>query len=186
MYRAMILFVAITTLAVATTPETAWGKKGKGRRGKNVRPVSYANKKPDAAASKKEAAFSKKLANSILVGRFSIAGSENKKQPQEERYEITKASRFKGSMWIIQARVKYGKVDITVPIPVTVRWAGDTPMISLTNASIPGLGSAFSCRVLFYGDRYAGTWQHGKKGGHMWERLNLKNQPTRKRTPQKR
>ena len=26
-------------------------------------------------------------------------------------------------------------------------------------------------RVFFYGDRYAGTWQHGKVGGHMWGRI---------------
>jgi hypothetical protein len=52
---------------------------------------------------------------------------------------------------------------MTLPIA----WAGDTPMISMTDLAIPGLGT-FTCRVFFYGDRYAGTWQHGKVGGHMW------------------
>ena len=44
-------------------------------------------------------------------------------------------------------------------------------MISVTNLSIPLLGSEFTSRVLFYGDRYAGTWQHGKVGGHMRGRI---------------
>jgi hypothetical protein len=44
-------------------------------------------------------------------------------------------------------------------------------MVSLTNASIPGLGEGFSARVLFHEDRYAGTWQHGKVGGHMFGRI---------------
>ncbi len=26
----------------------------------------------------------------------------------------------------------------------------------------------FTSRVMVYGDRYAGTWQHDKVGGHMW------------------
>jgi hypothetical protein len=26
-------------------------------------------------------------------------------------------------------------------------------------------------RLFFHGDRYAGTWQHGAIGGHMWGRI---------------
>jgi hypothetical protein len=29
----------------------------------------------------------------------------------------------------------------------------------------------FTARVLFYEDRYAGTWQHGKVGGHMFGKI---------------
>ena len=41
-------------------------------------------------------------------------------------------------------------------------------MIQVTDLKIPLVGEGFTARVLFYGDRYAGTWQHGKIGGHMW------------------
>jgi hypothetical protein len=40
----------------------------------------------------------------------------------------------------------------------------------LTDWEIPTLGT-FTCRVLFYGDRYAGPWQHGKVGGLMYGRI---------------
>ena len=41
-------------------------------------------------------------------------------------------------------------------------------MVTLTKATLPGLGEGFSARVLFYEGRYAGTWQHGPVGGHMF------------------
>jgi hypothetical protein len=47
-----------------------------------------------------------------------------------------------------------------------MRWAGDTLMIMMTDTSLPGLGT-FTVRVFFYGDHYAGTWQHGEVGGRM-------------------
>ena len=72
-----------------------------------------------------------------------------------------------GNKWTIVARVKYGKYDLKVPIFLNVDWAGDTPVMSLTNLTIPGLGT-FTSRTMFYGDRYVGTWQHGKVGGHMF------------------
>ena len=46
----------------------------------------------------------------------------------------------------------------------------DTPMISMTDVAIPSMGT-FTVRLVFYGDRYAGTWQHGQVGGHMFGRI---------------
>ena len=41
-------------------------------------------------------------------------------------------------------------------------------MVSITDVSLPGLGEGFSARVLFYDERYAGTWDHGDYGGLMY------------------
>ncbi len=114
-----------------------------------------------------EKAFAEKLTKTTLVGNFSIIGKEGNKP---ERYEISKAEKLEGNLWVITARIKYGDKDVAVPITVKVFWADDTPVISLTNMTIPGLGT-FSSRVLFHGDRYAGTWQHDKVGGHLWGTL---------------
>ena len=38
-----------------------------------------------------------------------------------------------------------------------VKFAGDTPVISLTNFTVPGFGS-FTARVVIYNGAYAGTW----------------------------
>jgi hypothetical protein len=75
-----------------------------------------------------------------------------------------------GDVWLIKARVKYGDKDVTVPMPLEIKWAGDTPIITLTDFTIPGLGT-FTSRVVIYENRYAGTWQHGQVGGHLFGRL---------------
>ena len=54
------------------------------------------------------------------------------------------------------------------PIPVKVEWAGDTPVLTMTDQKIEGMDGQFTVRLLFHGDRYAGTWQHGAAGGHMF------------------
>jgi hypothetical protein len=59
---------------------------------------------------------------------------------------------------------------VKLPVPLEVFWAGDTPVITLTHAAVPGMGT-FTSRVMIYGDRYAGTWQHDKFGGHMWGKI---------------
>ena len=116
-----------------------------------------------------EKAFSERMANSVMVGKFTIDGKDDA-DPKAERYEITSVTKAQGDYWTFLARVKYGKIDTKVPITVKILWAGDTPMVSLTDLTIPGLGT-FTSRVIFYENRYAGTWQHGKVGGHMYGRI---------------
>ena len=112
-----------------------------------------------------EKALSEKLSGATLVGTFTITGKTDGNVPKPERYELQSVSKLKTSKdrWVFVAKIQYGKKKATLPLPITVKvlWAGDTPMVSLTNLTIPGLGT-FSSRVIFDGDRYAGTWQHGK------------------------
>lgn len=130
--------------------------------------------KPALSQEELEKQFSEKMAKSVLVGKFTVDGQENENS-KAERYEIESVTKANGDYWTFLARIKYGKVDTKVPITVKMLWAGDTPMISMTDFTIPGLGT-FTCRVIFYEDRYAGTWQHGKVGGHMYGKIE-KSQP---------
>ena len=115
--------------------------------------------------------FSKRMAKTVLVGAFTIGDRKLDAAPKEERYEITSVKKSSGNIWVFTARVKYLNFDATLPIPIPVEWAADTPVVTLTDAKLPGLGDGFSCRVIFHEDRYAGTWQHGKVGGHMFGRI---------------
>ena len=81
-----------------------------------------------------------------------------------------------GDLWLLKARVKYGDKDVTLPIPLEIKWAGDTPVITMTNMEIPGLGT-FSTRVVLYEGRYAGTWQHGAVGGHLFGKIEKADLP---------
>lgn len=122
-----------------------------------------------ASVSDLERTFIERMSNVALVGHFTVTGREDR-PASPDRYEISSVEKVGQDEWRFNARVKYAKVDVTLPIVVTMRWAGDTPMITMTDLTIPTLGT-FTARVFFYGDRYAGSWQHGQVGGHMFGRI---------------
>jgi hypothetical protein len=75
-----------------------------------------------------------------------------------------------GDLWLFKVRIRYGDHDVTVPLPLTVNWAGKTPVIVVDQLTIPALGT-FDARVVIAGARYAGTWQHGEVGGHLFGKI---------------
>lgn len=123
---------------------------------------------PDRAALEKQ--FAETMTGSVLVGFFTTKSPKESKPPAEERYTITKVTKLQGDIWLFVARVQYGERDVTVPMPLEVKWAGDTPVITLTDFTIPNLGT-YTARVMIYRGQYAGTWSHGEVGGHLWGRI---------------
>ncbi|MFO1020860.1 MAG: hypothetical protein U0903_09215 [Planctomycetales bacterium] len=117
-----------------------------------------------------EQELSKTLSGCQLVGEFTVDGQPRDGNPKTEKYVITSATKLQGDMWLLVSRIQYGKKDLTLPLTLPIVWAGDTPVISLTDLTIPGLGT-FSSRVLIYEGRYVGTWQHGAVGGAMFGRV---------------
>jgi hypothetical protein len=115
----------------------------------------------------REQRFAEQMTGATLIGRFTILGQDAEKMPSEE-YTIAKCEKLpEADMFRFTARIKYGEVDSELPLDLPVLWAGDTPVITLTNLWIPGMGT-FSSRVMIYKDSYAGTWQHDAVGGHMF------------------
>ena len=121
--------------------------------------------KPDQAAL--EQAFVEKLTGAALVGSFSTDGKDGK---AGDKYQIASAKKLQGDTWQIVYKAKIGEQSVDLPIAIKVLWAGDTPVMTLDDFTIPGIGT-FTARVLFHGDRYVGTWQHGDHGGAMWGRV---------------
>ena len=119
----------------------------------------------DRAALEKK--FEQTLSGATLVGHFTLTGKEDAKSRKKERYTISSVKKIKDDLWLFTARVTYGQIDITVPIPLQVKWAGDTPIITLTDLKIPLLGT-YTARVIIYRDKYAGTWSAGDHGGHLF------------------
>jgi hypothetical protein len=128
---------------------------------------------PPAAAdeaAQREEKFRRLVTNVKLTGHFTMDGEPNGK-PQAEEYVITGATKLgNGDAWALTSRIRYGRVDLTVPVPVQVKWAGDTPVITLDKVGVPGLGT-FSARVVLDAGRYAGTWSHDDVGGHLFGRI---------------
>lgn len=125
----------------------------------------------DAAALEEH--FRQSLSGATLVGYFTVG---DRKDLREEKYTIAKVSKIPGGLWLFQVRIQYGKRDVTLPLPLNVQWAGDTPVITLTDLSIPNLGT-YTARVLIYRDQYAGTWSGGDVGGQMFGRVVRDTKP---------
>lgn len=125
-------------------------------------------KVPDQAALDKQ--LETMLNDVTLVGFFTRTDQKDMKNLKEERYTITKVSKIQGDVWLFQVRIQYGGKDATIPLPLEMKWAGDTPMITLTNAPVPGFGT-FTSRVLLYDDHYAGYWSGGGHGGHLFGKI---------------
>lgn len=122
---------------------------------------------PSDAEAKRFKSFETLLTNSKLVGQFTVIGKGDGAGRKEE-YTIESVKKVpNGDFWLFKARIKYGGTDVTIPMPLEVKWAGDTPVITLTETTLPGLGT-FSARVVIHGGQYAGIWKHGEFGGQMF------------------
>ena len=123
----------------------------------------------------RESAFREMMSDVTLVGYFTMNGAENSGKLREEKYTIRQVTKMKGDYWLFFARVEYGGRDVTVPLPLEVKWAADTPIITLTDMKLPKLGT-YTARVVIYRGQYAGTWSGGSHGGQMFGSI-IKNNP---------
>lgn len=136
--------------------------------------------------------FQESMSGVVLIGQYTIVGDDagENAPARKDRYTIQKVTKLANDMWLFQARIQYGNRDVTVPLPLQVKWAGDTPVITVTDLTIPGLGT-YTARVLFYRGQYAGTWSGGDHGGHLWGRIDKlpaespKQDPTKQAPPAK-
>ena len=158
---AAVLGAAIVCQAVGFVAETARGEA------------------PERAALERE--FERALSGVVFRGYYTTAGREQKQGLKEEKYTIAGVRKLEGDKWLFQVRIQYGEHDVSLPLALDVLWAGDTPVITLTDLPVPGLGT-FTARVAVYRGQYAGTWDGGaepdggRHGGHLFGRIEpLKN-----------
>ena len=122
-----------------------------------------------ASLSEVERQFTERMRDVSMVGSFTVAGRDNP-TPRSDRYDIVSVEKVGDNLWRFNARMECCGVNGAIPVVVPMQWNGDTPMITMTDTNLPGLGT-FTVRLFFYGDRYAGTWQHGAVGGTMSGRI---------------
>lgn len=124
---------------------------------------------PVESLDARERAFVDRMRGVTLDGVFTVDGQD--REPKPDRYEIATVEKVGDGLWRFNVRMVHDATDVTLPVVVPMQWLGDTPMVTLTDYSIPTLGT-FTARVFFYETRYAGTWQHGRQiGGHLYGRI---------------
>ena len=119
---------------------------------------------PTASAAELEAKFQETMTAATMSGRWVLIKDGELGPEKPEKYTIVSVAKTGGDSWVINARLRYGQQDIVAPIPVQVKWAGDTAVIIVTNLTVPG-GGTYSARVLIHDAIYAGTWSGGNHGG---------------------
>lgn len=122
-----------------------------------------------------EAKFVAAMTNVTFNGRWCSIKNGELGPEKPEQYEIVGVMKSGGDRWVINARIKYGSVNVVVPVPVQMKWAGDTPVIVVDKFGLPGAG-VYSARVLVFDGTYAGTWSGGDHGG-LLNGIILKNPP---------
>lgn len=169
-----ILFLTATSTSFAQTQEIQTQTGDQKPLINDVDLIDVVSRKvaEDTEIQQLHAKFTKLLTGAKLTGQFTVDGKPLN-DLTEETYEIAKVKKMDdGDMWAITARIKYGKYDLTVPVPMEVKWAGSTPVLTLDDITIPGMGT-FGARVVLHQDKYAGTWQHDAVGGHLFGRIVL-------------
>ena len=128
---------------------------------------SPAPAKPKPSQDELEAKFKSTMTKATLSGRWCGIQDGRLTPEKEDKYTIVSVNKLGGETWVVSARIQYGEKDFTVPIPVQVKWAGDTPVITVDGLAMPGGKTAYAARVLVYDHTYAGSWSGGDHAGLM-------------------
>jgi len=113
-----------------------------------------------------EEKFRTTLTKAVMDGRFCMVAKGALGPDKAEKYTISGVEKTGEGQWTITAKIEYGGLSFDAPVPVQVKWAGDTPVIIVDNVGFPGTAK-YSARVMIYGDTYSGTWSGGDHGGLM-------------------
>ena len=113
-----------------------------------------------------EAAFAALMSNATLSGAATDSARAGKDN-FEDAYQLGTVEKLEGDEWSFEWMLERGDTTLPLSVKAQVLWAGDTPVITVDEARIPFVGT-YSARVVVHGGRYAGTWDGGDHGGHLW------------------
>jgi hypothetical protein len=122
---------------------------------------------PAVEMSAAEKQFQESLTNVTLKGFFTVGDDP---ATHEDAYLIEKITKVKDGEWSFEARISYNKKEFKATVLVPVLWAGDTPVLTLSNYLIRGRG-VYSARILIHNGMYAGTWGAQNHGGKMFGKI---------------
>ena len=125
---------------------------------------------PSPSQAELDKKFAQTISNAVLSGSFTMGNSD--KPPAEDKYTLGSVTKKEGDTWIFVSTIQYAGHNISVPLEIPVKWAGDTAVISVTDVGVPGLGK-YTARVMIFGDQYAGIWSSADRshGGQMWGKI---------------
>jgi hypothetical protein len=130
--------------------------------------ASPASAESAAAPADAEERFKALLTDAFLSGRWApLKDGQLGEEKSGDKYHIVSATKSNGDNWIISAKLKYHDQEFVMPIPVQMKFAGDTAIMVVDKLAIPN-GGTYSARLLFYERTYSGTWSGAHGGGMLY------------------
>ena len=127
--------------------------------------VNSAQKPSTAEAEEK---FKVLFTKAYLSGRWAtLKNGELGEERTGDKYQIVSATKGNGDNWIIKAKMKYHDQEFEMPVPVRMKFDGDTAILMVDDLMIPS-GGTFTARLLIYGKTYSGTWKDQRSGGMLY------------------
>jgi hypothetical protein len=81
-----------------------------------------------------------------------------------DKYTILSVVKRDGDNWTVNAKMKYGEKELIIPVPVRMKFVGDTAILMVEELAIPG-GGTYTARLLIFERTYSGTWKDQRGGG---------------------
>lgn len=108
--------------------------------------------------------FRDSLSGATMEGQSSRDGKDG---VTPDKYNIEKVEKTGGDNWTFHVKLSFNGQAMVAPVPLEVKWAGDTPVITVTDKGYPGMGT-YTARVVVYKGNYAGIWFGKNGGGKVW------------------
>ena len=106
-----------------------------------------------------ETNFIAMLKNATLKGTWApVQQAQLGPAKQDEGYRIARVEKKEGDKWVLVSLINYQGKEIEYPMPVVVKFAGDTAVLILDNVRAGKDKANWSARVLFHENVYTGRW----------------------------
>ncbi len=134
---------------------------------KEAAPTAAAGSKVALTQEELEKKFTDTMTSAVMSGRWCLIEDGKLGPDKDDKYTIASVVKNTDGSWIITAKIEYAGLTFNAPVPVQVKWAGDTAVIVVDNMGLPGTAK-YSARVLVHEGTYSGTWSGGGTGGLMY------------------
>jgi hypothetical protein len=124
--------------------------------------------KPKLSQEELETRFKATFNKATMSGRWCSLEEGRLGPEKKDKYTINSVTKVGNDVWLINARIQYGGKDLTVPVPIQVKWAGDTAVIVVDKFAMPGGTGVYSARLLVHNDTYSGSWSSEDHGGMLY------------------
>jgi len=110
-------------------------------------------------SSNVETNFVAMLKNATLKGTWApVQQTQLGTSRKDDGYRVARVEKKDGDKWTLVYLVAYQGKEIEYPMPVTVKFAGDTAVLILDNVRAGRDKANWSARVMFHENVYTGRW----------------------------